>query len=199
MLPVPILKTQKVTVISFIILFYYIYMTKKTPTPEQMEKLEAQIKDTYYKAWTDLIEKELNEDKFDYVCKLHSEIVVRICSAIPNRGDIHDIIAENMDPVLFKQQLENKAFTGPDFLNLVQYVYTWIKRLSSRGRDQSIEDSLNEIMKNVNEGKTMGQLVPIFLIKVHSHLDDLDQDLGRETTVQFKEFANKHLKKETTT
>lgn len=174
-------------------------MTKKTPTPEQMEKLEAQIKDTYYKAWTDLIEKELNEDKFDYVCKLHSEIVVRICSAIPNRGDIHDIIAENMDPVLFKQQLENKAFTGPDFLNLVQYVYTWIKRLSSRGRDQSIEDSLNEIMKNVNEGKTMGQLVPIFLIKVHSHLDDLDQDLGRETTVQFKEFANKHLKKETTT
>ena len=174
-------------------------MSKKTPTPEQMQKIESQIKETYYKAWADMIEKELNEDKFDYVCKLHSEIVVRICNTIPNRGDIHDIIAENMDPVLFKQQLENKAFTGPDFLNLVQYVYTWIKRLCSRARDKGIEDSLNEIMKNVNEGKTMGQLVPIFLIKVHGHLDDLDQDLGRETSVNFKEFAKTYLKNKSTT
>ena len=54
-----------------------------------MEKIENQIRDTYYKAYKDALEKELNEDKFEWVCKLHAEIVCRLCLLIPNRKDLH--------------------------------------------------------------------------------------------------------------
>lgn len=155
--------------------------------------MEEQIKTTYYKAWTDLIEQELNDNKFDLVCKLHREIVIRICRCIPSRSDLHDQIAEKMDPVLFKQQLENKVYTGEDFLNMVQYVYTWIKNLSSPARDKDIENSLNELLQHMNDGGTFGKLVPEFILHVHRHLDDLETDLGRDVTKKFKEFVKEKL------
>lgn len=156
--------------------------------------METQIKSTYNKAWGDLIEAELNDNKFDLICKLHREIVIRICSCIPSRSDLHDKIAENMDPVLFRQQLEHKVYTGEDFLNMIQYVFTWIKNLSSPARDKDIEKSLNEILKQMNDGMTFGKLVPSFVLKVHGHLDDLEEDLGRDTTKKFQEFVKNKLK-----
>jgi len=98
-----------------------------------------------------------------------------------------------MDPVLFKQQLENKVYSGEDFLNMVQYVYTWIKNLSSPSRDKDIENSLNVLLKHMNEGVTFGKLVPEFILQVHRHLDDLETDLGRDVTKKFKEFVKEKL------
>ena len=47
----------------------------------------------------------------------------------------------------------------------------------------------------MSDGWTFGQLVPDFILKVHRHLDDLDEDLGRDISVKFREFAEKYKKK----
>ena len=76
---------------------------------------------------------------------------------------------------------------------MVQYVYTWIKNLSSPARDKDIENSLNELLKHMNDGVTFGKLVPEFVLKVHRHLDDLEIDLGRDVTKKFKDFVKEKL------
>ena len=148
--------------------------------------MEKQIRDTYYKAYKNALEEQLVQKNYDWVCKLHREIVIRICSFIPKRSDLHDEIAENMDPVLFKQQLENDCYKGEDFHKMVHYVYDWIKKLCSPARDTEVQASMDLLYKDMQNGDTFGKLVPKFIFAVHEHLDQIEQDK--------KEFLNKVYK-----
>jgi hypothetical protein len=141
--------------------------------------MQQQVKDTYYKAYKDALEKDLNEDKFDWVCKLHSEIVIRLCKIVPRRTDIHDQIAENMDPVLFRQMLENKCYKPEDFVKLVNYVFLWIKKLCSPARDEEVDRSLQALYSSMQGGDTLGKLVPHFIFGVHEHLDHIEEDMAQ--------------------
>lgn len=145
-----------------------------------MQQIEQQVKDTYYKAYKDALEKDLNEDKFDWVCKLHSEIVIRLCKIVPRRSDIHDQIAENMDPVLFRQMLENKCYKPDDFVKLVNYVFDWIKKLCAPARDEEVDRSLQELYTSMKEGATLGKLVPQFIFGVHNQLDNIQGDMDQQ-------------------
>jgi hypothetical protein len=144
-----------------------------------MQNIEQQVKDTYYKAYKDALEKDLNEDKFDWVCKLHSEIVIRLCKIVPRRADIHDQIAENMDPVLFRQMLENKCYKPEDFVKLVNYVFDWIKKLCAPARDDEVDRSLQALYTSMQGGATLGKLVPQFIFGVHQHLDHIQEDMAQ--------------------
>lgn len=140
--------------------------------------MEKQIKDTYTKAFTDALKEDLNHDNFDWVCKLHREIVIRICSIIPKRSDLHDEIAEKMDPILFRQMLDNKCYKGEDFCMMVDYVYSWLLRLCAPVRDEEIQKTLEELYSGMSN-KTFGDLVPLFVVGVHKHLDNIVSDLEK--------------------
>ena len=139
--------------------------------------MQQQVKDTYYKAYKDALEKDLNEDKFGWVCKLHSEIVIRLCKIVPRRTDIHDKIAENIDPVLFRQMLENKCYKPEDFVKLVNYVFDWIKKLCAPARDEEVDRSLKALYSSMQGGDTLGKLVPHFIFSVHQQLDHIEEDM----------------------
>lgn len=157
--------------------------------------MEQQIKDTYYKVYADLLEEDLNNDNFEWVCKLHSEIIVRLCTIIPNRKDIHNQIIGQMDPVIFKQTLQHGCFKGDEFIEMVNCVFEWIKRLCSPARDKDVDASLSKIWDAMKDGATMGKLVPLFVFSVHAHIDTILEDMGSETAQNFKQFLQKELKK----
>ena len=150
--------------------------------------METQIRETYYKAYKDALKEQLNNDDFDWVIKLHAEIVHRICALIPSRHDLHDKIAESMDPVIFRQQLESKTYKPDDFVRLVNYVYDWIKKLTSPARDDKVARSQEALYKSMQDGATFGTLVPEFILSVHAHLDDIHEDMGTEESKKFKEL-----------
>ena len=156
-----------------------------------MQKIEAQIRDTYYKAYKDALEQQLNDDNFEWVCKLHKEIVIRLCQLIPHRPDFHDQIAENMDPVIFKQMLESKTYRPEDFVKLVHYVFGWIKKLCAPVRDSEIIESLAALHKLMNDRATLGKLVPEFVFSVHKHLDQIEQDLNSDQSKELKSLLKK--------
>ena len=135
-----------------------------------------QIRKTYYKAYKDALNKELVQENFDWVCKLHKEIVVRLCALIPRRTDLHDTIAGSMDPVLFKQMLENKCYKPEDFVELIEYVYDWIGKLCAPARDEEVQATKDALYKAMQDGQTFGQLVPEFIFNVHEHLDAIEED-----------------------
>ena len=166
-------------------------MSEKKPvnTEKSLEKIKEQLKENYDKAFKDALEQELNNDQFDWVCKLHREMVIRICSLIPNRPDIHNRIAEDMDPVIFRQMLENKAFNFESLGNLINYVFGWIKKLCSPFRDPEIQSSVEGIYKMAQEGGTIGKIVPHFIFEVHHHIDNIEKDMKGSTAQDFKKFA----------
>ncbi len=153
--------------------------------------MQKQIKDTFYQSYKDALEQELNEDKFDWVCKLHSEIVIRLCKIVPRRTDIHDQIAENMDPVLFRQMLENKCYKSEDFVKLINYVFDWIKKICSPARDVEVDRSLHELYESMKGGATLGKLVPQFIFSVHQHLDNVDEDMNSDKAKELKKLLYK--------
>ena len=126
----------------------------------------------------DALEKDLNANNYDWVCELHRGLVIRICSIIPSRGDLHDRIAEKMDPVIFRQMLENQCFTGDDFLAMVNYVYDWLLQLCAPVRDDDIKRTRAGLVEAMTT-LTFGRLVPMFLKGVHTHLDRIEKDVKR--------------------
>jgi len=149
--------------------------------------MEEQIRTTYTKAFKDALEQDLNNEKFDWVCKLHREIVIRICSIIPRRTDLHDQIAENMDPILFRQMLDNKCFKGEDFVAMVDYVYGWLYRICAPVRDDEIKKTHEDLYIGLST-LTFGQLVPMFVVGVHDHLNKIVEDMANEQTKKMKEI-----------
>ena len=149
--------------------------------------MEEQIHNTYIKAFKTALEEDLNDEKFDWVCKLHREIVIRICSIIPRRNDLHDQIAEKMDPIVFRQMLDNNCFKGEDFVAMVDYVYGWLYRLCAPVRDDEIKKTHEELYNSLSS-VTFGQLVPMFVIGVHGHLDNIVKDLANEQTTEMKKI-----------
>tara|TARA_B100000925_G_C21955157_1_gene450837 strand:+ start:424 stop:873 length:450 start_codon:yes stop_codon:yes gene_type:complete len=140
--------------------------------------MEKQIQDTYTKAFKNALKEDLNNENFDWVCKLHREIVIRLCSIIPKRSDLHDEIAEKMDPIVFRQMLDNKCYKGEDFCAMVDYVYSWLLRLCAPVRDEEIQKTLKELYSDMTN-KTFGDLVPCFVVGVHRHLDNIVTDLEK--------------------
>ncbi len=137
---------------------------------------KAQIKETYYKAYRDLLETNLNDKNYEWIIKLHREIVIRLCKLVPRRTDVHDEIAEHLDPVLFRQQLESDTYKGEDLYKLVTYVYSWLKRLCAPSRDSEVAESLNEVLESMKTD-TFGKIVPNFILSVHHHIDLIEEDM----------------------
>ena len=137
---------------------------------------KAQIKETYYKAYRDLLETNLNDKNYEWIIKLHREIVIRLCKLVPRRTDVHDEIAEHLDPVLFRQQLESYTYKGEDLYKLVTYVYSWLKRLCAPSRDREVAESLNGILESMKTD-TFGKIVPNFILSVHHHIDLIEEDM----------------------
>ena len=152
---------------------------------QEMENIQKQIRQTYYKAYKDALEEQLNNNNFNWVCKLHDEIVIRICSMVPKRTDIHNRIAENMDPILFRQMLENNCYEPKNFVALIEYVYGWIGKLCAPARDEEVARSKKQLYTMMEQGATFGKLVPMFIFSVHEHLDAMDEDMNRQTTKNF--------------
>lgn len=151
---------------------------------------KREIKETYYRAYKDLLETHLNEKKYDWIIKLHAEIVTRLCKLVPRRTDIHDEIAEHLDPVLFRQQLESNTYKGEDLYKLITYVYSWLQRLCAPSRDDEIKESLNEVLDSMKT-ETFGKIVPNFILSVHHHIDWIEEDICKFKALQKAKSSQK--------
>ena len=59
-----------------------------------MDKLEKQIKDTYEKAFWDMLDED--PPNIDHIKKLLDEIIQVLCNLVPSRTDIHAMIREDL-------------------------------------------------------------------------------------------------------
>jgi hypothetical protein len=139
-----------------------------------MSALEKQISDMYNKAFYDIIDETINSEKPDYnwIVNLYSEIKNRLLKYIKKDSKTYKQIDEQFDIILFRQTIENNVFDMDSLLRLVNTTYYWIKMLQAPIRDQSTEQSKNNILTAKPE-----KMVSTYIREVNKCLDYLDEDL----------------------
>ena len=166
-----------------------------SPTILFRKQVQKAYKDTFRENLIREIEAG-SEEGVIWMCALHRELIIRVCSYLKRNTKVQDEIAEHCDPVIFKQLLENKCYKLQDLSVLINYIYSWLKRLCAPIRDKHLEASVKDLNDRIMEcgkgKKQFSELICDFIVRVHSDMDLLDSDFNSKECQEFKEFLNLH-------
>ena len=109
------------------------------------------IREIAKNAFWDKIYKELDENNFDSIISLVTDLSTRLTNLVPNNNKIQEEIRQEIDIDLIKQQLENGAFESDDFLRMFDCFCKWLLHLSSPAWDSSTKRFRNSIHEGVKE------------------------------------------------
>lgn len=152
---------------------------------------EEFIKNMYYETYFSLIENKLKEDPPDYnwLVTLFEELKNRITDIIKltsqNKTNfLLQQLDESLDVELFKQMIENKAYTLDDFTKLCNYLFDLCLRLGSPMRDKYVKEKHNNVLEKINIAKTsinineaFASVVPTFIKNINESIDYIYIDL----------------------
>ncbi len=167
-----------------------------SPTILLRKQVEKAYKDSFREKLTLEIEAG-SEEGVIWLCTLHHELIIRVCSYLKRNTKVQDEIAEHCDPVIFRQLLQNKCYKLEDLSGLINYVYSWLQKLCAPIRDKHLEASvkdLNDRIVECAEGKKQfSELICDFIVRVHTDMDVLDGDFNSKecqgACAAFKKFV----------
>ncbi len=144
-----------------------------------MERIHSQIKETYHKAFFDLLQQKVEQDPPDYnwISKLYLEIRIKLTKLLKPTSTLRIEIEESMDPVIFNQMMRNNAFNGTDLFNLISYTFEKIKQLGSPERDLFTDQKKIEIFDLMKNNGTFAQIVPLFFKNANICVDFIYEDM----------------------
>jgi len=145
-----------------------------------MELIEQEVRNTYKKAFFNLLEKKVSSDPpdYDWLTRLYDEIREKLVVLLKEGSNLRNEIEESMDVALFKQMISNKAFDPADLSKLIYYVFTKCKQLCAPARDGETDAQLKEIVDHMESGEaTFSTIVPMFIRNTHVCLDRIYDDI----------------------
>jgi len=148
------------------------------------DKLEKQIRETYYNAYFDLLQEKVDQDPPDYewIVHLYEEIRTKFMTLLKEGGKTRKQIEDEMNVQLFDQMIRNNAFGGPEFHKLTCFVFDLCLQLGSPQRDADTKAKRDEILTTMNAGSKFSILLPMFIKHANTCIDHIYEDL--QTTLQ---------------
>ena len=147
---------------------------------KSMKLIEQEVRETYKKAFFDLLEKKVAADPpdYDWLTRLYAEIKEKLVILLSEGSSLRNEIEESMDVDLFKQMISNNAFDPADLAKLIRYVFAKCKQLCAPARDEETDAKLKEIIDHMESGKaTFATIVPMFIRNTHVCLDRMYDDI----------------------
>jgi hypothetical protein len=144
-----------------------------------MNSIEKQIKEMYEKAFFDVIDDTINSDKpdYDWIVNLYTEIKNRLIRYVKKDSKKYELLDSQFDIELFRQMIENDAFSMDSLLKLVNNTFYWIEKLQAPERDNETKKS-----KQIIFGASKDKIVSTFVREANRCVDFLDLD--------FENFVN---------
>ena len=141
--------------------------------------MNNKIKETYQKAFFDLLEERVSNQNPDYewIVKLYSEIKMKLLKLLPKNSKLIIEINDVMDVQLFEQMIKNNAFDGNDFNNLINFVFDMCLKLQSPQRDEDTNKKRNEILATMRNGGTYAQIMVKFIKNANICIDFIYEDI----------------------
>ena len=148
-------------------------------TQEQEKLLREQIENTYREVWTTLLHDKVKENPpdFEWIVRLYKEIRYKLTYFLKQNSNMRNSIEEALDVELFDQMIRNGAFQGPEFYNLVNYIFDTTLKLGSPARDNEVKNLRNEILTALSSKATFAELVPLFFKNANTAIDWVHKDL----------------------
>jgi len=148
-------------------------------TEEQEKQLREQIENTYKEVWINLLHEKVKQNPPDYewIVRLYKEIRHKLTYFLKHNSTMRNSIEESLDVELFDQMIRNGAFQGPEFYNLVNYIFDTTLKLGSPARDIDVKNLRNEILTALSNKATFAELVPLFFKNANIAIDWVHKDL----------------------
>ena len=148
-------------------------------TKEQEKALREQIENTYKEVWSTLLHDKVKENPpdFEWIVRLYKEIKYKLTYFLKQNSPLRNSIEESLDTELFEQMIRNGAFQGPEFYNLVNYIFDTVLKLGSPARDNDVKKLRNEILNALSNKATFAELVPLFFKNANTAADWVSKDL----------------------
>ena len=147
---------------------------------KNVNRLTKQVKETYKRAFFDLLEEKVGASPPDYewLTRLYGEIRSKLIALLREGSQLRVEIEETMDCDFFKQLISNNVFSPENFYATIRYVFAKCKQLGSPGRDVETDAKLQEIVIFVDSGEaTFATLVPLFIKNANECLDTIYEDV----------------------
>lgn len=141
--------------------------------------LENQIKETFEKAFWDLLKEdlELNPQKFDHLMILIKEIKEKLISFTPNNTKLINEINEVIDIDFLNHIFESNGLDPNHFFNLVKFLINKIKTYSAPYMDKEIEEWEKDVFKKLENDINYAEFIKYFFTKLHYFLDIIHNDI----------------------
>ena len=148
-------------------------------TKEQEKQLREQIENTYKEVWMALLHDKVKQNPPDYewIVRLYNEIRYKLTYFLKLNSAMRNSIEEALDVELFNQMIRNGAFQGPEFYNLVNYIFDTTLKLGSPARDNDVKNLRNEVLTALSNKATFAELVPLFFKNANTAVDWVHEDL----------------------
>ena len=148
-------------------------------TEEQEKSIRDQIENTYTEVWATLLHDKVkqNPPDFEWIVRLYKEIRYKLTYFLKQNSPMRNSIEESLDVELFDQMIRNGAFQGPEFYNLVNYIFDTTLKLGSPARDNDVKKLREEILTALSNKATFAELVPLFFINSNKAVDWVHKDL----------------------
>jgi len=148
-------------------------------TEEQEKQLREQIENTYKEVWITLLHDKVKQNPPDYewIVRLYKEIRYKLTYFLKQNSTMRNSIEESLDVELFDQMIRNGAFLGPEFYNLVNYIFDTTLKLGSPVRDNDVKNLRKEILTALSNKATFAELVPLFFKNANIAIDWVHKDL----------------------
>ena len=147
---------------------------------KNVNRLTKQVKETYKRAFFDLLEEKVGASPPDYewLTRLYGEIRSKLIALLREGSQLRNEIEETMDCDFFNQLISNNVFSPENFYATIRYVFAKCKQLGSPGRDAETDAKLQEIVDFVDSGEaTFATLVPLFIKNANECLDTIYEDV----------------------
>ena len=148
-------------------------------TEEQEKSIREQIENTYKEVWSTLLHDKVKQTPpdFNWIVRLYKEIKYKLTYFLKQNSTLRNSIEESLDVELFEQMIRNGAFQGPEFYNLVNYIFDTTLKLGSPGRDNDVKKLRDEIINALSNKATFAELVPLFFVNANTAIDWVHKDL----------------------
>ena len=148
-------------------------------TEDQEKCIRNQIEETYKEVWATLLHDKVKQSPpdFEWIVRLYKEIKYKLTYFLKQNSSMRKSIEESLDTELFEQMIRNGAFQGPEFYNLVNYIFDTTLKLGSPARDDKVKELRDEILTALSNKATFAELVPLFFVNANTAVDWVHKDL----------------------
>ena len=130
---------------------------------KNVNRLTKQVKETYKRAFFDLLEEKVGASPPDYewLTRLYGEIRSKLIALLREGSQLRVEIEESMDCDFFKQLISHNVFSPENFYALIRYVFEKCKQSTCGQRfnsHQKIRPRVHQMALNL---KSFPPLAPV--------------------------------------